>query len=187
MSRSTRTANRGGLRSFAAHVLGLAVVATLVAAPAEAQLPVSFNIGGGLTVPSGDLADMTDNGYHGMVGVRFSAPALPVHVRVDGIYNNLPASAGDVDLSTIGMLAGLGYDVVPVGPAKLYALAGGGYYWSKVDVAGAERVGDLGWNAGIGFRFNLMAAKAFVEARYHSISTDGGNMTSMPFTVGLTF
>jgi hypothetical protein len=104
------------------------------------------------------------------------------------MYSRLPMSStfGVDDISTIGAIGALGYDIVPVGPAKLYALAGGGYYWSKAEVPGAERVGDFGWNAGAGFRMNVMAAKLFIEGRYHSISTEGGKMTSMPITVGLS-
>jgi hypothetical protein len=166
---------------------GLAFAVALVAMPAQAQMPVSLNIGGGMTLPSGELAEGLDNGYHAMAGVRAGLPALPVHLRVDGMYNRLPISFGAGHVSTIGAIAALGYDVVPVGPARLYALGGGGYYWSKADVPDAERVGDFGWNAGAGLRMNLLAAKFFVEARYHSISTEGGDMTNTPITLGLSF
>jgi hypothetical protein len=166
---------------------GLAFAVALVAMPAQAQMPVSLNIGGGMTLPSGEMAEGLDNGYHAMAGVRAGLPALPVHLRVDGMYNRLPISFGAGHVSTIGAIAALGYDVVPVGPARLYALGGGGYYWSKADVPDAERVGDFGWNAGAGLRMNLLAAKFFVEARYHSISTEGGDMTNTPITLGLSF
>ena len=166
---------------------GLAFAVALIAMPAQAQMPVSLNIGGGMTLPSGEMAEGLDNGYHAMAGVRAGLPALPVHLRVDGMYNRLPISFGAGHVSTIGAIAALGYDVVPVGPARLYALGGGGYYWSKADVPDAERVGDFGWNAGAGLRMNLLAAKFFVEARYHSISTEGGDMTNTPITLGLSF
>ena len=172
---------------IASLALGLAFAATLSAVPAQAQMPISLSIGGGLTLPTGDLAEGLDNGYHAMAGIRAGLPALPVHLRVDGMYNRLPMSFGAGHVSTIGAIGALGYDVVPVGPARLYALAGGGYYWSKADAPDTDRVGDLGWNAGAGLRMNLLAAKFFVEARYHSISTDGGSMTSTPITVGLSF
>jgi hypothetical protein len=177
------------MKRFTTLAFGLATAAALLATPAHAQFPVSFGIGGGLTMPTGDLADFTDNGYHAIAGVRAGLPGLPVHLRVDGMYSRLPMASGFGvdDISTIGAIGALGYDIVPVGPAKLYALAGGGYYWSKAEVPGAERVGDFGWNAGAGFRMNLLAAKMFIEARYHSISTEGGNMTSTPVTVGLSF
>lgn len=177
------------MRSFTRIAFGITVAAALVAAPAQAQMPVSLGIGGGLTMPSGDLAEATDNGYHGLVTMRASLPTLPVHLRVDGLYSRLPMAAafGVDDISTIGAIGALGYDIVPVGPARLYALAGGGYYWSKAEVPDAERVGDFGWNAGAGFRMNMLAAKLFVEARYHSISTEGGKMATTPVTVGLSF
>ena len=172
---------------IASLAVGLALAAMMSAAPAQAQMPISLNIGGGMTLPTGDLADGFDNGYHALAGVRAGLPALPVHLRVDGMYNRLPMSFGAGHVSTIGAIGALGYDVVPVGPARLYALAGGGYYWSKADISGADRVGDFGWNAGAGLRMNLLAAKFFVEARYHSISTDAGDMTNTPITLGLSF
>lgn len=172
-------------RCHRAIALGLSFAAALAAAPAQAQM--SLNIGGGLTLPTGDLADATSQGYHGLVGVRAGLPALPVHVRVDGLYTRLPLAGFGADMSTIGATAALGYDIVPVGPAKLYAMAGGGYYWSKAEVPGSERVGDIGWNAGAGFRFNLMAAKLFAEARYHAISTEGGTMSTTPISIGISF
>lgn len=172
-------------RCHRALALGLSFAAALSAAPAHAQL--SLNIGGGLTLPTGELADATSQGYHGIVGLRAGLPVLPVHVRVDGLYTRLPMAGFSTDMSTVGMTGALGYDIVPVGPAKLYAMAGGGYYWSKAEVPGAERVGDIGWNAGAGFRFNLMAAKLFAEARYHAISTDGGTMSTTPISIGITF
>ena len=172
---------------IASVALGLALTAMVAATPAQAQMPVSLNIGGGLTVPTGDLAEGLDNGYHAMAGIRAGIPAMPVHLRVDGMYNRLPMAFGAGHVSTIGAIAALGYDVVPVGPARLYALGGGGYYWSKADIPDAEREGDFGWNAGVGLRMNLLAAKFFVEGRYHSISTEGGSLQSMPITVGLSF
>jgi hypothetical protein len=172
---------------IASVAFGLALAAMLAAAPAQAQMPISLNIGGGLTVPTGDLADGVDNGYHAMAGIRTSIPAVPVHLRLDGMYNRLPFALGAGHVSTIGAIAALGYDVVPVGPARLYALAGGGYYWSKADIPDAEREGDFGWNAGLGLRMNFLAAKFFVEGRYHSISTEGGSFETMPITVGLSF
>ena len=172
-------------RCHRAIALGLSFAAALAAAPAQAQM--SLNIGGGLTLPTGELADATSQGFHGLVGVRAALPVLPVHVRVDGLYSRLPLAGFGADMSTVGATAALGYDIVPVGPAKLYAMAGGGYYWSKAEVPGSERVGDIGWNAGAGFRFNLMAAKLFAEARYHAISTEGGTMSTTPISIGITF
>src|SRR5690606_11342384 len=104
---------------------------------AQAQMPISLNIGGGLTLPTGDLAEGVDNGYHAIAGIRAGLPGMPLHLRVDGMYNRLPMAFGAGHLSTIAGIGALGYDVVPVGPARLYALAGGGYYSTKPDVPDA--------------------------------------------------
>lgn len=160
----------------------------MFAAPAAAQLPLSLGVGGGLAIPQGDLSNAVDNGFHGMATLRAGVPLVPVHLRVDGMYAQLGAgTAGSADLEVMAATANLGYDVVPLGLASLYVVGGGGYYWLKADVPGAEREGQAGWNAGAGVRFSLMAMRLFAEARYHAVNVEGGNVRLIPVTVGLSF
>jgi hypothetical protein len=45
----------------------------------------------------------------------------------------------------------------------------------------------FGLNAGAGFRFQLTGFSTFVEARWHTIFTEGSNAQMVPITVGITF
>jgi opacity protein-like surface antigen len=45
----------------------------------------------------------------------------------------------------------------------------------------------FGVNAGVGLRFQLPGFTTFVEARWHSIFTDGENVQMLPISVGITF
>jgi opacity protein-like surface antigen len=45
----------------------------------------------------------------------------------------------------------------------------------------------FGLNAGAGFRFQLTGFSTFVEARWHTIFTEGSNAQMVPISVGITF
>src|SRR2546430_1880345 len=65
----------------------LAVCCTALAGIAAAQAPsVRFGLGGGATAPVGDYKDADKIGWHGLGMVQLALPALPVEIRVDGLY-----------------------------------------------------------------------------------------------------
>lgn len=45
----------------------------------------------------------------------------------------------------------------------------------------------FGLNAGLGLRFQLTGFSTFVEARWHTIFTEGNNAQMIPISVGITF
>src|SRR2546425_2996344 len=69
-------------------LLGLvAVCCTALAGIAAAQAPsVHVGLGGGGTAPVGDYKDADKIGWHGLGMVQLTLPALPVEIRVDGLY-----------------------------------------------------------------------------------------------------
>src|SRR2546426_7616462 len=69
-------------------LLGLVTVCcTALAGIAAAQAPsVHFGLGGGGTAPVGDYKDADKIGWHGLGMVQLALPALPVEIRVDGVY-----------------------------------------------------------------------------------------------------
>src|SRR2546426_12843503 len=69
-------------------LLGLvAVCCTALAGIAAAQAPsVRFGLGGGATAPVGDYKDADKIGWHGLGTVQLALPAVPVEIRVDGLY-----------------------------------------------------------------------------------------------------
>ena len=168
-------------------VFGIVVLAALTVTPATAQRAVSLGVGAGLTMPQSDLKQATDQGYHGMATLRIGFPVLPVHLRGDVMHGKLDGSpTGGGDLQFTHASVNVGYDIIPLAVFSVYAIAGAGYYWTKLDGADdRERHG--GWNAGGGVRLSLGALRLFGEARYHSIDADGVEVRVVPVTVGIMF
>jgi hypothetical protein len=173
------------LRVAAGAVLGLVV--TALPEGLAAQRAVSLGVGGGVTTPQDDLEQSTDGGLHGMATLRVGVPVIPVHLRGDVMLGKLdgsPVGGGDFEFTHASV--NVGYDILPLAVVNVYAIAGAGYYWTKLG-GDAERDRSGGWNAGGGVRLNLGALRLFAEARYHSIDADGVDVKLVPVTVGLMF
>jgi Outer membrane protein beta-barrel domain len=186
MNRSTRR------HSF----LTLAAAISLSGAPASAhaQKGYALGIGGGAAIPVGKLGDAQKTGYSALVALALGSPDLPIGLRFDAIYNNLtrtnlPTGTSSADFRVAGAIVNLVY-AFPGTYTKPYALAGGGWYSSKVDTADAKAQSNFGFNVGLGTTFGFGPAAAFLEARYHTISRSvakGGVFQFVPITFGLMF
>jgi hypothetical protein len=169
-----------------------AAVALVIPATADAQRFVRFGIGGGLTVPVGELANVTENGYHGQVMLGVNVPLFPLSLRLDGAFHQLPA--GDdghlrqIAVTANGRVAAIGL------PATPYLIGGVGVYNTRFTQSvsyqdfelGTEAQTDFGVNAGVGLLLRLGLVQAFAEARYHHIFNDIA-VTHVPVTVGIMF
>lgn len=169
-------------------VAGL-VFGLMTASALEAQMarPVTFGIGAGLTIPTGDAGDFLESGYHfqGMVGFR--APMFPVGLRADVMYHTLEFSeATDVSLNTLAGTLNAMFDMGGMMAAP-YLTAGVGMYNLDTDIEGAESTTDFGLNGGAGIRFNLSGFDTFLEARYHHIMSEGDATSLIPVTFGIMF
>jgi hypothetical protein len=171
----------------------LFAVMALGPVPASAQKGYALGLGGGATIPVGKLGDAQKTGYSALVFLATGSPDSPLGLRFDGVYNNLTAAktsgVSGPDFRVFGGLVDLVY-AFPGTNAKPYVLAGGGWYGSKVDTAGAKVQNNLGVNGGLGVTFGFGPAAAFIEARYHSISRStekGGVLQFVPITLGLMF
>lgn len=179
-------------------IFGVAALALMLSAStAQAQRPVSFGIALGATMPSGDFADGADMGYHAMGTLSFSPPALPVGVRIDGMFNQLAAKGGaDVNYRILGLIANATFGMpMAASPISPYLIGGLGYYNLGTDmddepltpVDESESVSKMGFNLGVGTKFALAGFGTFAEIRYHSIQTEGSSTTMIPITFGITF
>jgi len=162
-----------------------------------AQKTYALGLGGGAAIPVGKLSDTQKTGYNAIVAFALGVADLPFGIRLDGIYNNLLHSNGAAiggtastsDLRVTGALANLVF-AFPGSTAKVYIIAGGGLYNSKVNVAGAKSQNNFGVNAGLGATFGFGPFATFLESRYHSISRSesrGGVYQFVPITFGVLF
>ena len=165
------------------------MVAALAAVPHVHAQGVNYNIAAGLSLANGDFGDRNDAGYALIVGIGFTQRTSPFSVRAEGIYTEYNSKFRDSDKSHAGgITANAVYDFKPSPstPLTLYAIGGLGVYSVKEEsIFGDASDTGIGWNLGGGFRFPLTGFSAYVEARYHSVSSSNAAFT--PIVFGLRF
>lgn len=166
----------------------VAVFTVVSAAPVAAQVasPIGFNVRAGAALPVGADADGMETGFTLGAGLSFRPPLLPVGLRFDGDFNRFGVKDVDANVSIWSLTANA--EVAPA-MSPIYFIGGLGMYSSKInsDLVASNSETDLGFNAGAGFRLPLTGFKTFVEARYHSIGTEGGRTAYVPITFGVAF
>jgi hypothetical protein len=177
-------------------VLGLAVLMGAQAAHAQA---LSFGVGGGVVVPTGDLADGNSMGYSGTALVRVQPALSPLGFQVDAFYTRFGLEGGvDGHSRLMGGTANAVFAFPGVSAAKPYLIGGLGLYNGKTTIDGlgsTDSQTKLGFNAGAGFDFGVGKARLYAEGRFHAImksltdATTGDEKTAymIPLTVGLRF
>jgi len=165
---------------------------TFGAMPAKAQFP-HMSVMGGVSFPKGDASQAEDMGYNGGLGLAFSAPLIPIGIRLDAALHHFPGKdvnfGGTTASTSLNVYSGTvnaTYGLPLPLPVKPYAIAGLGYYGavSTVDgVPGNSSETKLGYNAGVGVSFT----RFFAEVRYHHMNTSNSALTFMPLTFGITF
>ncbi|MFL5616703.1 MAG: outer membrane beta-barrel protein [Gemmatimonadaceae bacterium] len=164
---------------------------TVSAVPAQAQFP-HLSVMGGVTMPKGDASTADNMGYNGGIALGFSAPMVPIGIRIDAAVHHFPGkdnNAGAGFTASTNIWSGTvnaTYSLPVPAPVKPYAIAGLGYYGAVVtvdNVPGSASDKKLGYNAGVGIAFSRL----FAEVRYHHMNTDGSALTFMPLTFGITF
>ena len=177
---------QGITQGLIAVVLGLVLVTT----PATAQ--IKWGLGIGPTIPMGTFADGAKTGFHAVGIANFDLTAKPISFRLDGVYNVNKCDVPGCGNATAVLFTASG-DVAynfPTPSAHPYIL--GGLTWghgscSGSDCGGAPSSSDIGFNVGGGLHFNLGPTKAFVEARYFSLSDNGAKTNLIPISFGIRF
>lgn len=182
-------------------VLAVATAVLALSASASvshAQSPMTFGIAAGATIPTGDLGDGGNTGFHGLVTLGAMPAMVPFGVRIDGMYNSLTADDAEGFTGQKARILGLTANGVFSVPGMMvtapYLIGGLGYYNTKFtsDQLDLDGEGNFGLNVGIGARFNLSGFSTFAEIRYHNIfdgddDLDIGNTAFIPLTFGIMF
>lgn len=178
-------------------LLAVAIIGVItISAQSAAQKSYALGIGGGAAIPVGTMSDTQKTGVNGLVSLALGVAELPIGVRIDGIYNNLPRSKGTLPVgsgtSSLRILGVLGNAVYAFSgtSVKTYLIAGGGLYNTRLDLDNAKSENHLGLNAGAGMTFGFGPIASFIEARYHFISrqpAQGGVLHYVPITFGFMF
>ncbi|HKO15494.1 MAG TPA: outer membrane beta-barrel protein [Gemmatimonadaceae bacterium] len=182
------------MRCWAIAALSLQIVSH--APSLAAQRLLSIGLGGGVSVPQGDLSGDANTGWHALGAIVLSTPMQPLGLRADVAYNRFAFNSG-----TQAVAGGSGYETVgsatlnatyrlpmPGTPMSPYLLAGlGGYRTDCSLEAACGAATHFGWNAGLGTKLYVLGFRSFVEARYHRTSRGGSSVSYFPVTVGLLF
>ena len=171
----------------------LAVAAFALMAPiamAQAQIIPKLGIAGGATLPTGDLKDHAESGYHGLVTLSIHPPLSPVGFRVDGLFTQMNGTTtSDPKMRIIGANANaiLSMPGVPL-LISPYLIGGVGMYSTKSTLGSVSTSSsDPAVNVGVGLKFGLAGFGAFGEVRYHAVMSDAATKVRfIPITFGIS-
>lgn len=179
-------------RTWTLPLAGLLLVCLASAATAQGTSGLHFGVEGGITNPQGDTKDSFDDGWHGGALLVWNFPVVPVGLRLDASYHKLDGinvTDGDAEVLAGTANVVVGFRAILLKP---YFVGGVGYY--RLDFSDASfpsafrgKQNETGWNAGAGISVSLRNIDLVVEARYHSVNTEGETFKFIPISVGLMF
>jgi hypothetical protein len=154
----------------------------------------------GAVAPVAKTSNGLDPGWTAGVLLDIRTPRLPVGLRVNGSYMQLPPNtpAGSGSFKLWGGDLDLLLQVPGRLPLRPYVMLGAGGYHVKNEIAPTSTVvtgttpavsgsDNFAVNGGLGLRSNLGPIGAFLEARYLWIFTSGTNTRIIPINFGLSF
>jgi len=166
---------------------GILSLSCLAAAPAVAIAQgMSFNVAGGLALPTGSFGDVHDAGYILAAGLGLGAPQMPIRFRAEFMFDEFNRKSPFGGTSRITGVTGNGiynFPVSPNAPLTPYAIGGIGFYGTRVGSGASDT--NIGWNLGGGLRIPLSGFSTYVEARYHSVSNV--SVGFLPIVFGISF
>jgi hypothetical protein len=159
------------------------------ASSAGAQLsnPIRFNVHAGAAVPVSDLGDAVEMGFRVGAGLELRPAFSPVGLRFDGAFDRMGFDGGGGNLSIWSVT---GNAVLSPMASPLYFIGGIGFYSTDVNVDDIDiddTETDFGFNLGAGLSLPLTGFSTFVEARWHSINTEGESTQYIPIVFGIRF
>ena len=154
-----------------------------------AQRLVSLGLGGGVSVPQGDLSTGANTGWHALGSIVVSTPMQPLGLRADIAYNRFAFKSGASGYQTVGSgTLNATYRLpTPGAPVSPYLIAGLGAYRTDCSLSACNAVTHFGWNVGLGTKLYVLGFRSFLEARYHRTKANGSVVNYFPATFGLLF
>lgn len=156
---------------------GIAIAALLVAAvssaaTAQASGASRFSVNGGISMPMGDLDDITDMGF--TFGGSYAMMVSKLNMRIDADWTRHGLDGADGSFSQLGGTV----NAIFAGSNGLHGLVGLGFYNQTIDIDGfgSDSEADLAWNVGVGYGKGNWQ----VEAKYRSIMSEGDATNSLP-------
>ena len=179
-------------------VLGAVLMASMGAAPAVAQ-GAKFSLGGGLTLPFGDLRRRCQHRIPRPRGRRLPAGRLPRRHPDRRHVSTASGSTMRPMTSTAASRSSRARRTPSTGsrrpeehqdPSRTSSAASA---CTTARLTGddipddSESETDFGINGGAGFDFDAGSVGLFVEGRFHNVFTEGDSTNFIPITVGIRF
>lgn len=186
----------------------------LTARPAHAQVPdmrmgaserhlFRVGFGGGVSVPTSDVADALENGVNGQAFVLIDTGMLPPF-RLNLGYQKFDirdALGGPAqgDTQILSGVAALNLRLFSLGPVSPYVVAGVGAFDVRQDLQAdptslvtPESAVEFGIDGGAGLALKLGRLEAFIEGRVQNIYTEAGaidahSIRAIPVSFGILF
>lgn len=162
----------------------------------EAQHPVSIGVGGGMSLPEGEVSDAVNTGWHALVTAGLGSPMQPLGLRLDVAYNRFgfsdqveTALGGEGHLTASSATLNVTYRLPKATwPISPYLLWGIGAYRTECSLGpGCESRIRYGWNYGVGAKLFFLGFTNFIEIRGHRTKSRGGDVHYFPVTFGIMF
>ena len=183
-------------RTVAALLTGLTLVASPAAlqaqapAPTAAIAPVRLGLGGGVTLPVGDVADLTSGGVNLQASLAYDPRTFPLGFDVEATYHHFAPKEPRARNSHIMSVTG-GFRIPIAGTlGEPYLMAGIGYYNTQGPATGAtDAERDFGGYGGIGIRFRTRTMQMHLRAGFHEIiaEKDGAGRSRSRELIPITF
>ena len=153
--------------------IALASVSFEAGAQVSAAKPIQLGVAGGAALPTSDLSDGVSTGWNATGTLAFNPAMIPLGIRVDAAYNRFGAKDVDGNMHFTSVTGNLVYKV-PSMSVSPYLIGGGGWYNAAAS-SGSVSISDnhFGWNVGGGIAMPLSGFSTFIEARWHTIFTEG--------------
>jgi hypothetical protein len=162
---------------------GAALAITLTAGAVNAQTALTVGTGAGLSIPVGDLADVTGLGWNAQANIGLNNPMWPVALRFDVMYHSLPgeeiSDALDIEGPDLTVLAGIANAELYVARAAngggFFIVGGAGIYNFDAEDVGdieSESSTDFGILGGAGYKLAMTNLLLSIEGKFHHVFAD---------------
>src|SRR5688500_6138315 len=152
--------------------------------------PVRLGLGGGFTMPVGDIADLTYGGVNLAASLTYDPVRLPVGFDVEGTYHNFaPKDKAQRNSHVMSVTGGIRIPITGT-LGEPYLMAGVGYYNTQGPATGAtDAERDLGGYGGVGIRFRTSRMQVHLRAGFHEIiaENDGTGRSRSRELIPITF
>lgn len=161
-----------------------------------AQRPISVGVGGGVSLPQGDLSDGANPGWHAIGTIALSSLMQPLGLRLDAAYNRFAfsdetqAALGEDGFETVISATLNATYRLPMtnSPLSPYLISGLGAYRTECSLdPECEATIRYGWNVGLGTKLYVLGFRSFLEARYHRTERGESDVNFFPVTFGVMF